>query len=139
MRGRGTNRYIYIYINTYRDLSRARNLLVRSLGNCMSEFMGLIKGRYEAKEDGFQAGGASLHSMMTPHGPDARCFETASTSELLPERIADGTQAFMFETSYGMAVTEWAEKLCNKLDDSYHECWEGLRNRFDAADRTAAQ
>lgn len=102
----------------------------------MSEFMGLIKGRYEAKEDGFQAGGASLHSIMTPHGPDMRCFETASTSKLVPERIADGTQAFMFETSYSMAVTEWAGELCNKLDDSYHGCWENLRKHFDSTNKT---
>ena len=58
----------------------------------MSEFMGLIFGNYEAKEDGFQAGGASLHSMMTPHGPDAQCFDAASTGELKPVRVADGTQ-----------------------------------------------
>ena len=37
----------------------------------MSEFMGLILGRYEAKEAGFMPGGATLHSMMTPHGPVA--------------------------------------------------------------------
>ncbi|XP_053986971.1 homogentisate 1,2-dioxygenase isoform X1 [Hylaeus volcanicus] len=98
--------------------------------NCMSEFMGLIKGRYEAKEDSFHPGGASLHSIMTPHGPDTRCFETASNTELKPERIADGTQAFMFETSYSMAVTEWALKTCNKLDNDYNKCWEGLKKHF---------
>ena len=62
----------------------------------MSEFMGLIFGRYEAKEEGFQAGGASLHSMMTPHGPDAECFEKASNAELKPERVADGTMVRLF-------------------------------------------
>ena len=30
--------------------------------------------------------------MMTPHGPDAKCFEKASNVELKPERVADGTQ-----------------------------------------------
>jgi homogentisate 1,2-dioxygenase len=58
----------------------------------MSEFMGLIFGNYEAKEDGFLPGGASLHSIMTPHGPDTKCFEGASNCELKPVRIADGTQ-----------------------------------------------
>lgn len=57
----------------------------------MSEFMGLIKGHYEAKEEGFQPGGASLHSIMTPHGPDAECFEKNSTADLEPERVAEGT------------------------------------------------
>lgn len=60
-------------------------------GNCMSEFMGLIKGHYEAKQGGFLPGGGSLHSAMTPHGPDADCFEKASKAKLEPERIADGT------------------------------------------------
>ncbi len=42
----------------------------------MSEYMGLIKGQYEAKEGGgFVPGGGSLHSIMTPHGPDRACFD----------------------------------------------------------------
>ncbi|KYQ57382.1 Homogentisate 1,2-dioxygenase [Trachymyrmex zeteki] len=103
--------------------------------NCMSEFMGLIKGHYEAKEDGFSAGGASLHSIMTPHGPDRQCFEAASKSELVPERIADDMQAFMFETSYSMAMTQWASKLCNKLDNEYYKCWQDLQKHFDHTDK----
>lgn len=58
----------------------------------MSEFMGLILGKYEAKEEGFRPGGATLHSMMTPHGPDAQGFEKASNEDLKPQRIAEGTQ-----------------------------------------------
>jgi hypothetical protein len=61
-------------------------------GNCMSEFMGLILGAYEAKAGGFLPGGASLHSLMTPHGPDAQCFTAASQAELAPQKIAVGTQ-----------------------------------------------
>uniref|UniRef100_A0A336L0W1 Homogentisate 1,2-dioxygenase n=1 Tax=Culicoides sonorensis TaxID=179676 RepID=A0A336L0W1_CULSO len=98
--------------------------------NCMSEFMGLIYGTYEAKEGGFQAGGASLHSMMTPHGPDRACFEGASNAKLEPQRVADGTQAFMFESSLSMAVTKWGEETCQKLDAKYYECWQGLEKHF---------
>jgi homogentisate 1,2-dioxygenase len=29
--------------------------------------------------------------MMTPHGPDADCFEKASNGELKPQKIAVGT------------------------------------------------
>ena len=53
---------------------------------------------------GFLPGGATLHSMMTPHGPDRECFESASEAELKPEVIAKGTQAFMFETSLSLKV-----------------------------------
>lgn len=99
--------------------------------NCMSEFMGLIFGNYEAKEEGFRPGGASLHSMMIPHGPDVQCFDVASKGELTPVRVADGTQSFMFETSLGLALTEWGEDTCRKVDASYFECWQGLKKNFD--------
>ena len=29
---------------------------------------------------------------MTPHGPDADCFDKASNGKLEPTRVADGTQ-----------------------------------------------
>ncbi len=43
--------------------------------------------RYEAKEAGFCPGGATLHSMMTPHGPDAQCFNEWSEKELGPIKV----------------------------------------------------
>ncbi|RWS00616.1 hypothetical protein B4U79_15375, partial [Dinothrombium tinctorium] len=98
--------------------------------NCMSEFAGLIKGIYEAKEEGFVAGGASLHNMMTPHGPDAECFKKASTAQLKPTRVADGTMTFMFETSFSLAITEWGLKSCNTLDNDYYKCWQSLKKNF---------
>ncbi|XP_072037134.1 homogentisate 1,2-dioxygenase-like [Amphiura filiformis] len=100
--------------------------------NCMSEFMGLIKGNYEAKEEGFRPGGATLHSMMTPHGPDADCFEKASNGELKPQRVADGTQAFMFESSFSMALTKWGDETCMKVDHEYYES-AGSRSRTHEA------
>lgn len=97
--------------------------------NCMSEFMGLIYGSYEAKEEGFQPGGASLHSMMTPHGPDADCFEKASTADLKPQKIAVGTMAFMFESSLSMAVTDWGNNT--QVDPRYYQCWLPLKKHFN--------
>ena len=97
----------------------------------MSEFMGLILGKYEAKEEGFAPGGATLHSMMTPHGPDANCFEDWSKRQLGPIRVAENTQAFMFETSFGLSLTKWGEVGCGKLDHKYQECWKGIKSNFD--------
>lgn len=98
--------------------------------NCMSEFMGIICGAYEAKES-FKPGGASLHSMMTPHGPDFNCFEAASNAELNPIKLANRTMSFMFESSFSLAVTKWANKTCDKLDPDYHKCWSKLKNNFE--------
>lgn len=57
----------------------------------MSEFMGLITGSYEAKSEGFKPGGASLHSIMLPHGPDTECYQNASQGTLKPVKVAVGT------------------------------------------------
>ncbi|MDQ0315956.1 homogentisate 1,2-dioxygenase [Amorphus orientalis] len=97
--------------------------------NIMSEFMGLIKGQYDAKEKGFVPGGMSLHNMMLPHGPDAFGFEKASTAKLEPVKL-DETMAFMFETRYPQHVTSYAAES-QTLQDDYLDCWTGLKKRFD--------
>lgn len=92
--------------------------------------MGLILGEYEAKKGKFLPGGATLHSIMTPHGPDVNCFEAASHEVLKPTRIADGTQAFMFESCLSLAVTKWGADTCQKLDLGYYQCWQNLKKQF---------
>jgi homogentisate 1,2-dioxygenase len=51
--------------------------------------MGLIRGKYEAKEGGFAPGGGSLHSCATPHGPDHASYEATIKRPLVPERVAE--------------------------------------------------
>ncbi len=97
--------------------------------NLMSEFMGLIYGAYDAKEEGFRPGGMSLHNCMLPHGPDAAAFDKATTSTLQPVKLAD-TLAFMFETRYPQQLTRYAADLPT-LQDDYAECWAGIEKRFD--------
>ena len=97
--------------------------------NIMSEFMGLIYGRYDAKERGFTPGGFSLHNMMLPHGPDADAFAKASTTELKPVKLTD-TMAFMFETRFPQQLTAFAAGLSG-IQDDYPDCWMGLDRKFD--------
>ncbi|MCP4316096.1 MAG: homogentisate 1,2-dioxygenase [Hyphomicrobiales bacterium] len=97
--------------------------------NIMSEFMGLVHGQYDAKEEGFVPGGMSLHNMMLPHGPDTMGFEKASTGNLGPTKLED-TMAFMFETRFPQHVTAYAVGL-ETLQDDYIDCWKGLKKRFD--------
>ncbi|CAI2180237.1 12517_t:CDS:10 [Funneliformis geosporum] len=95
-------------------------------------FMGLIYGVYEAKAEGFLPGGASLHSIMTPHGPDSVTFERASNKELEPVRVAEGTMAFMFESSLILGVTEWGMSNQVHIQQDYWKAWQGLKSHFDA-------
>jgi homogentisate 1,2-dioxygenase len=97
--------------------------------NCMSEFMGNICGKYEAKPDGFQPGGASLHSCMVGHGPDATTFKKASNAKLDPIKLPDDSLAFMFESTYIMKLTDYGSKA--PKDEDYYKCWEDLPQLFN--------
>lgn len=75
--------------------------------NVMSEAMGLIAGAYDAKAEGFQPGGISLHNLMAGHGPDLASWQGASAAELKPHKI-DGTMAFMLESCWPYRPTAHA-------------------------------
>ena len=97
--------------------------------NFMNEFMGLIRGEYDAKAEGFLPGGASLHNCMSGHGPDAESFEKASKADLKPSYLGD-TLAFMFETRFVCRPTQYALQTA-ELQHEYFECWQGLKRHFD--------
>ena len=99
--------------------------------NLMSEFMGLVHGQYDAKPEGFKPGGASLHNIMVPHGPDAEAFERATNAPLAPHKH-DHTLAFMFESRYKFIPTAFA-LTSPQLDRNYADCWAGLIDQFDPA------
>ena len=97
--------------------------------NIMSELMGNITGRYDAKPEGFVPGGMSLHNMMLPHGPDRDAFEAATGADLKPQRL-ENTMQFMFETRFPQRLTEFAGREA-PLQEGYIDCWRSLERRFD--------
>jgi homogentisate 1,2-dioxygenase len=98
--------------------------------NVASEFMGLIEGVYDAKEEGFAPGGASLHNCMSGHGPDAATFEKASRADTSQPQHITATMAFMFETRTMIRPTRLALESPQRQGD-YTQCWQGLRKNFD--------
>lgn len=96
--------------------------------NTMSEWMGNVHGKYDAKGEGFAPGGASLHNAFTAHGPDQEAFEKATNAELKPTYI-DDTLQFMFETRYVLQPTRFALEG-GLLQRDYLECWEGLKKHY---------
>ncbi len=98
--------------------------------NVMSEFMGLVRGAYDAKAEGFLPGGASLHNTFTSHGPDAETFARASSVELAPQKVAD-TLAFMFESRWMIVPTRQAMEAAH-LQPGYDSVWDGLTPSFAA-------
>jgi homogentisate 1,2-dioxygenase len=96
--------------------------------NVMNEFMGLVKGVYDAKAGGFSPGGLSLHGMLSAHGPDNITTERAMAADLAPHKI-DNTLAFMFETNRVMRISEFAA-TCPQLQPDYDGCWSGIKKHY---------
>jgi homogentisate 1,2-dioxygenase len=89
--------------------------------NVMSEFMGLIRGSYDAKAEGFAPGGASLHNCMSGHGPDRASYEAAVTADLKPHKL-DAGLAFMFESRSVFRTSRFAAET-PLLQADYDACW----------------
>ncbi|MFD1811112.1 homogentisate 1,2-dioxygenase [Rhodococcus gannanensis] len=96
--------------------------------NTMTEFMGLVTGVHDAKAEGFVPGGASLHNMWAPHGPDAETYELAVAADLKPQKL-DGSLPFMFETRRPLHVTDFAHASDHRQSD-YDSSWRDLRRHF---------
>lgn len=96
--------------------------------NIMSEFMGLVLGAYDAKKEGFEPGGFSIHNRLTAHGPDRDAFQQASTQALKPDYYAN-TLAFMFESCDIWQVTKKAY-MHDLRQKNYTACWQGLKKQF---------
>ncbi|HEX5477042.1 MAG TPA: homogentisate 1,2-dioxygenase [Burkholderiales bacterium] len=92
--------------------------------NVMSELMGLVRGRYDAKAEGFAPGGVSIHNCMSAHGPDAATWRTASEAKLAPRKIED-TLAFMWESRYVFRPTKFALSA-RELQKDYDAAWSGF-------------
>jgi homogentisate 1,2-dioxygenase len=92
--------------------------------NVMSECMGLIRGAYDAKAEGFAPGGLSLHNLMSGHGPDHASWKAASDAELRPHKIED-TLAFMVESCWPFRPTAFA-MASDALQQDYDRAWGGF-------------
>jgi len=98
--------------------------------NCMSEFMGLLTGSYDAKPDSFVPGASSIHNRYIPHGPDAAAVERGTEQDTSnPERYSD-TLAFMWETRLVWHPSEHALQTLG--DVGYPASWQSVPKRFDA-------
>ncbi|MSR15206.1 MAG: homogentisate 1,2-dioxygenase [Gammaproteobacteria bacterium] len=96
--------------------------------NVMSEFMGLLYGTYDAKEQGFEPGGVSIHNCMSAHGPESAAYAKATSAELQPTKLG-AAMAFMFESRYLFHPTAHALALSG-LQADYLGCWTDLERKF---------
>lgn len=96
--------------------------------NVCSEFVGLIKGRYIGKKEGFEPGCASLHNCMTGHGPDGEAF-AAGTAASDDAQYLENTMTVIFETQLVIQPTKFAMET-ELLERDYYLHWQSLKKQF---------
>jgi homogentisate 1,2-dioxygenase len=101
--------------------------------NVMSEFMGLIQGKYDAKPgDGFVPGGSSIHNQFSPHGPDGDATKHALEEDTRKHTRYEDTLAFMWESNKLWIPT--SDALAKIMDNDYVKCWENIPKTFNPND-----
>jgi homogentisate 1,2-dioxygenase len=98
--------------------------------NVSSEFVGLVKGRYIGKGEGFEPGCASLHNCMSGHGPDAESFERGAAASDDPQYLSD-PMTIILETHLVIRPTAFAMETDLRERD-YYKHWQGLKKTFRA-------
>jgi homogentisate 1,2-dioxygenase len=96
--------------------------------NVMSELMGLVRGVYDAKAQGFAPGGISIHNCMSAHGADRPTYDRAVAAKLEPMKLTD-TLAFMWESRYVFRPTRFA-MTARELQKDYDSVWNGFERKF---------
>jgi len=92
--------------------------------NVMSELMGLVRGVYDAKAEGFLPGGISIHNCFSAHGPDRATYEKATKAVLKPHKI-ENSLAFMWESRHVFRPTKFAMQA-KELQKDYDKIWDGF-------------
>lgn len=112
--------------------------------NMSTEVMGLIYGQYGGSSHVLEPGGLSYEASYMPHGESYETWKEATSKELKPERIAEGTMAWMMHISVPMLLTRYAVAESGCLHPSDEKQWDDVQGHFldhlDAvnADLTAA-
>ncbi|KAF2158854.1 hypothetical protein M409DRAFT_71414 [Zasmidium cellare ATCC 36951] len=101
--------------------------------NTMSEYMGLITGGYDARTKGFLPGGATLHNVMSAHDPDSESHHAATHAELTPQKVGEGSMAFILESPLILGLSQWALETSGKRQLHYNaSTWLPLKPRFSS-------
>ncbi|KAH9832689.1 homogentisate 1,2-dioxygenase [Teratosphaeria destructans] len=95
--------------------------------NMSTEVMGVIYGQWRAP---LQAGGLTYECSFMPHGESYATWKAATTEELQPTRIMEGTMAFMMHMSVPFLLTRHALHGTGCLQPQDDGKWDDLQAHF---------
>ena len=98
--------------------------------NMSTEVMGLIYGQYGGSSHVLEPGGLSYEASYMPHGESYQTWVDATTKDLKPERVAEGTMAWMWHMSVTLLLTKYALNGTGCLHTSSPRQWEDIKGHF---------
>ncbi|KAI9740605.1 MAG: hypothetical protein M1834_005186 [Cirrosporium novae-zelandiae] len=98
--------------------------------NMSTEVMGLIYGKYGGSSHVLEPGGLSYEASFMPHGETYQTWKLATTRELKPERVCEGTIAFMFHISVPFLITQYALTRSGNLHPNPPGQWDDVQPHF---------
>jgi homogentisate 1,2-dioxygenase len=97
--------------------------------NCMAEVLGVVSGSYDARPKLLAPGGATLHNLMTPHGPFPDVLERhAATGTNAVEEPVHGSLSFLLEARLPMRLTQIGAHAEGQ-ERSYALAWQQMSRR----------
>ncbi|KAL8396531.1 hypothetical protein RB594_009950 [Gaeumannomyces avenae] len=98
--------------------------------NMAAEIMGLIYGKYGGSSKDLRPGGLNVQPSYMPHGETHRAFMEATTKELRPERVGEGSLAFMFQVAAHCSVTKYGLEETGSLTEAPASLWADMEGHF---------
>ncbi|KAK3341953.1 homogentisate 1,2-dioxygenase [Lasiosphaeria hispida] len=98
--------YCQVACNTFRPPYYHRNVC--------TEIMGMVCGKW-ALSGSLEPGGLTYEPSYMPHGEGQELWKQATSVELVPQRVGEGSMAFMMHISAHVSLTKYALKRCANL------------------------
>ena len=97
--------------------------------NVATEIMGMISGTW-ALASALEPGGLTYEPSYMPHGESYDLWKSATTADLQPTRIGEGSMAFMMHISGHVSLTKYALERTGTLHDVPKGLWQDFKPGF---------
>ena len=97
--------------------------------NVATEIMGMTYGSW-ALSSALEPGGLTYEPSYMPHGESYSLWKQATTAELEPTRIGEGSMAFMMHISGHVSLTKYALERSGTLHDVPKGLWQDFKPGF---------
>jgi homogentisate 1,2-dioxygenase len=97
--------------------------------NVATEIMGMVYGSW-ALSSALESGGLTYEPSYMPHGESYTLWKAATTADLQPTRVGEGSMAFMMHISGHVALSSYALQRSGVLHEIPKDVWTDFRPGF---------